>query len=80
MQGVNPQAFEFAVSKIDEGFVFESFANSFIGAVLGYDFLPIGGIHDKGIDGLEHSFYRKGYTRQIYQTSIQIRKTQKPKL
>lgn len=71
MQGVNPEALEFALSKIDEGFVFESFAQSFLSAILGYTFLPVGGLHDKGIDGLEHTFQRNGNSKQIYQISIQ---------
>lgn len=69
MDGVDPRAFEFAISQINDGFVFESFAQSFISGVMGYEFVPIGGIHDRGIDGLEHTFQREGYSRQIYQLS-----------
>jgi hypothetical protein len=38
--------------------------------VLGYNFVPIGGMHDKGIDGLEHTFYKGDNKKTIYQLSI----------
>jgi hypothetical protein len=73
MNGIDPRAFEFAVGKIDDGFVFESFGQSFISAVMGYYFMPVGGTHDRGIDGLEHTFSRKASSRQVYQLSIEKR-------
>ncbi|MCF7916954.1 MAG: hypothetical protein K9L61_04175 [Candidatus Omnitrophica bacterium] len=70
MDGVDPKEFEFVLSKIDNGFIFEKFASSFLSSVIGYNFIPHGGIKDKGIDGLEHIYHREGYKRQIYQMSI----------
>lgn len=71
MSGIDPKALEFAIGQIDDGFIFESFGNSFMAAVMGYEFVPVGGVRDKGIDGLEHTFERKGFSRQIYQLSIE---------
>lgn len=71
MNGVDPKAFEFALSKIEDGFIFEKFANQFLTCVLGYHFIPVGGLKDRGIDGLEHLFNRDGLERYIYQTSIE---------
>ena len=70
MSGVDPQAFCFAIDQIKDGFIFEKFAQGFLSKVLGYNFLPAGGIKDKGIDGLEHMFNREGFERDIYQMSI----------
>ncbi len=69
--GIDPRSFEFAISKIDNGFVFEDFVCAFLAQILGYDFVPAGGIKDRGIDGLKHVFHRKGVERTIYQTSIE---------
>jgi len=71
MDGVDPKAFEFALSRIEDGFVFENFANTFLAAILGYNFIPVGGLKDRGIDGLEHIYHREGYERNIYQISIE---------
>ena len=71
MHGADPNACEFALSKIDDGFIFEQFANQFLSSVLGYKFIPVGGLKDRGIDGLEHLFHRDGYERYIYQLSIE---------
>ena len=71
MSGVEPRAFEFALLKIDDGFVFEKFVQGYLGSILGHLFMPVGGIHDKGIDGLEHIFHRDSLTRYVYQASIE---------
>lgn len=71
MNGIDPAACKFALSKIDDGFVFEQFAQRFLSAVLGHSFLPVGGIKDRGIDGLEHIFARSDSERVIYQCSIE---------
>lgn len=71
MNGVNPKASAYAINKIDDGSVFETFAKDFLSKVLGYNFVPIGGMHDKGIDGLEHTFYKSDNRKTIYQLSIQ---------
>ncbi len=66
------EAFKYAVSKIDDGFIFEEFGQNFLSAVLGYNFNPVGGTKDKGIDGLQHVFHREGNDRYIYQFSTEI--------
>jgi hypothetical protein len=71
MDGVDPKAFEFALSKIDDGFIFENFTKDFLSKVLGYQFLPVGRLKDRGIDGLEHIYSRNGFKRSIYQSSIE---------
>jgi hypothetical protein len=70
--GIDPRNFEFALRQIDNGFIFENFASSFLAQILGYTFVPAGGIKDRGIDGLEHIFYREGIIRSIYQSSIEV--------
>lgn len=52
MQSVDPQAFEYSMSLIDDGFVFERFAQDLLCQIIGVGFVPIGGVHDRGIDGL----------------------------
>ncbi len=70
MEGVDPRAFEFALTKIKDGLLFEEFGCQFLGHILGYSFIPVGGMKDRGIDGLEHLFHRSGYDRYIYQFSL----------
>ena len=69
---LNTDGFRFAMNQINDGFVFENFGLSFLGATLGYDFLPVGGVKDKGIDGLEYTFNREGYEKNIYQLSTEL--------
>ncbi|MEP7289894.1 MAG: hypothetical protein ABI947_29465 [Chloroflexota bacterium] len=71
MEGVDPEAFKYALSKVLDGNMFEEFAQNYLGKVLGYEFAPVGGFKDRGIDGLEHLFHRKGFERSIYQISIE---------
>lgn len=71
MRGINPEAFRFALAQIKDGNIFENFGLDFMSKVLGYEFLPAGGIRDRGIDGLEHTFHRHGVERTIYQLSIE---------
>lgn len=71
MEGVDPKAFEYAVGLIKDGNLFENFCQSFLSSILGYDFIPVGGIKDKGIDGLEHVFCKSGNEKRIYQFSIE---------
>lgn len=71
MIGVDPEAFKAALSRVDDGKVFEQFALRYMSAVQGYEFLPVGGLKDRAIDGLEHAFYRTGYERYIYQITIE---------
>lgn len=74
-------AFDVVMSQVTDGGMFERFAQDFLGQVLGLSFQPIGRVHDKGIDGLEHVFTADGIRRTIYQMSVEadprakIRKT-----
>ena len=68
---VDPRAFAFAVEKIEDGFVFEDFSHQFVSSAIGYEFMPSGGIKDRGIDGLKHVFQRKAFGRWVYQASIE---------
>ena len=69
--GINPQDAKWAISQINDGDIFESFSLDFLSKYLGYNFVPVGGIKDKGIDGLEHTFNRFYNPKTIYQISIQ---------
>ncbi len=71
MSGVDPEALEFALGKIEDGFVFERFALDFVSKIQGYQFIPAGGLHDRGIDGFEHAFTTDSVARTIYQLSIE---------
>lgn len=71
MDAVDPKSVEYALSKIEDGFIFERFAQEFLSAVLGKDFVPVGGIHDKGIDGFTHTFSLGNHAKSIYQMSIE---------
>lgn len=66
---VDQRSFEYALTLINDGFIFEKFAQSFLSCVLGYDFIPAGKILDRGIDGLQHIYNRKGFESYIYQMS-----------
>jgi hypothetical protein len=68
---IDKDAFEYAISQIDDGFVFENFAVSFLSSVLEHGFIPVGGTKDKGIDGYQHTFSRQGNDKIIYQLSTE---------
>lgn len=69
---IDIKGFEQAISKINDGWIFEVFANNFLSAVLGYEFIPVAGKKDKGIDGFQHVFYRRCNQKQIYQISTEL--------
>jgi hypothetical protein len=71
MSEINVDAFKYALSIVNDGWIFENFAQSFLSSVFNYEFMPAGGSKDKGIDGLSHVFYRKGFIKQIYQISTE---------
>jgi hypothetical protein len=71
MDGIDPSAFKYAVGLISDGDVFERFCLDFLAKILGHEFIPAGGIRDRGIDGFEYTFYRTQTERVIYQLSIQ---------
>lgn len=68
---IDAEAFEFAIAQIDSGVVFEEFCQQFASQVIGYEFEPSGGVHDRGIDALRNVFSRKGFPRWVYQASIE---------
>ena len=71
MDSINPEAFQFAISQIRDGFVFERFVQNLLCQIQGVEFVPLGGIHDKAMDGVEHSSSPKADSRTVYQISIE---------
>lgn len=71
MTDVDPKAFEYALGNVTSGDVFEKFAQAFLAARLDREFLPVGGMHDRGIDGLLHLFREKEREKYVFQASIQ---------
>jgi len=68
---IDKRAFSSAISKIKDGWVFEEFGNRFLSAVLGHDFIPIGGTTDRGIDGFENVYVEDKKRTKIYQLSTE---------
>lgn len=69
---VDKEAFEYAISKIDDGNIFEIFGKDFLSATLGYDFIPVGGTKDKGVDAFQHIFHRNENEKIIFQLSTEL--------
>lgn len=74
---MNITAFETALNKLDNGWIFEDFSHNFLSARLGYEFIPVGGTGDKGIDGFEHLFRRKSNEKELFQISTENADPQK---
>lgn len=55
---------------IEDGFLFERFAQEFLSARLGYRFMSSGGIKDRGIDGFEYASNLENMIKSIFQISI----------
>lgn len=72
MESVNPQAFEYVISKVTDGFLFERFAQDLLCQILGVEFVPAGKIRDRAIDGLEHCAQMRTDQKTIYQISIEV--------
>ena len=70
-QPLSDDGFKFALNQINDGFVFENFALRFMPLILGYDFMPVGGVKDKGIDGLNYIYSRAGFEKNIFQLSTE---------
>jgi hypothetical protein len=68
---IEPKNFEFVVKHIEDGNIFEDFAQSFLCAFLGESFIPLGGIHDKGMDGMDRCYNTNKITKTVYQISIE---------
>lgn len=71
MESVNPQAFEYVISKVTDGFLFERFTQDLLCQILGVEFVPVGKIRDRAIDGLEHCSQMRTDQKTIYQISIE---------
>lgn len=69
---VDKEAFEYAITKIDDGNIFEIFGNDFLSAILGYSFIPVGRTKDKGVDGFQHLFSRNDSQKHIFQLSTEL--------
>lgn len=71
MQSVDSREAEYAIGMISDGNVFERFAQEFLANIQSIEFIPIGGVKDRGIDGLERCFQNKLAVTCIYQISIE---------
>jgi hypothetical protein len=69
---INTIAFEYAVSKIGDGYIFEEFAKLFLSGVYGYSFISVGETKDKGIDAYQHTFHSEKYNTRIFQISTEL--------
>lgn len=72
MGKIDVDAFRYAIAKIEDGFVFEAFAQAFISALIGASFIPVGGTKDRGVDGFKHVFNQSNRTKTIYQISTEL--------
>lgn len=68
---IDERAFKFAIGEIKDGFVFEKYVHCIMGAKLNYEFIPIGGSKDGGVDGLNYVYNLKGKESQIFQISTE---------
>jgi len=71
MNSVNTESVHGALELIKDGTVFENFAKDFLSKRLSHEFIPVGGVHDRGLDGVERIYSAKGITKTVYQMSIQ---------
>jgi len=69
---VDKRAFKLVLREIENGWIFEDFAQKFLNARLGKEFIPVGGSKDKGIDGFQHVFSSKSDEKDIYQISTEL--------
>jgi hypothetical protein len=69
---IDQDAFEFAITKIEDGFVFEKFGTNFLAAVLGSEFIPVGGTKDKGVDAFQHLYTRSNVDKTVFQLSTEL--------
>lgn len=72
MRRADPDLIEVALEKI-EGTRFEDFALQFFPALMGVEFVPLGGMHDGGADafGGDRVYERSGRATQFLQASVQ---------
>ncbi len=68
---IHPELIEIALDKA-EGFPFERFATDFLSAVEGRNFIPLGGLHDGGADGVKsRELFETGKSNIFYQISVE---------
>lgn len=68
---INKDSFSYAITLIKDGWIFEDFAQQFLSCVIGYEFIPVGGSKDKGIDAFQHIFKQKNKEKNIFQMSTE---------
>lgn len=68
---MDTEAFKIAIEQVNNGWVFEDFGHKFLSARLGYEFIPVGGAKDKGLDGFEHIHSRSSNEMEIFQMSTE---------
>lgn len=71
MGAYDPRAFEYVVGLITDGNMFERFAQDLLCQIVGETFTPLGGVHDGGMDGLEHCLLPSGSEKTVYQMSVE---------
>jgi hypothetical protein len=68
---VHPELIEIALDKA-EGFPFERFSTDFLSVVEGKSFIPLGGVHDGGADGVQgRELYETEKSGIFYQITIE---------
>tara|TARA_R110001599_G_scaffold346153_1_gene571144 strand:+ start:413 stop:2665 length:2253 start_codon:yes stop_codon:yes gene_type:complete len=68
---INTKLAQFALQEC-EGFPFEAFANDFLAAIEGREFIPVGGVADGGADGaMEQGLFSGDRLNVFYQVSIE---------
>src|SRR3989338_586821 len=70
-ENIDLQAFDFIIGKVTDGFLFERFAQDLLCQIIGVDFIPLGGVKDRGIDGLDHTCQQNNDPKTVYQISIE---------
>ncbi len=70
-ENIDLQAFDYIIGKVTDGVLFEKFAQALLCQIIGVDFVPLGGVKDRGLDGLDHTWQQKNDPRTVYQISIE---------
>ena len=71
MNTINHKLVEIALDRVT-GVDFEKFANAFLPAIMGFEFVPTGGVHDGGADAFqEQGVFESVKVNSFYQASIQ---------
>ena len=76
---LDPSDVQDVLHLIEDGFLFERFAQEFLAARLGYKFISSGGLKDRGIDGLQYASEIDSTKKSIFQISIDKKPTTKIK-